>query len=143
LGALGGALVALHFRPRRPLVAATVATAGFIPLPVLLAAAAPVTLTAAVAAVGGAGFALCGTLWDTTLQQQVPTEVLSRVSAYDWFGSVALLPVGYALAGPMAALIGARTALFGAAAVMALEVICVLAVPSVRELTASARTGLS
>ena len=143
LGALGGALVALHFRPRRPLVAATVATAGFIPLPVLLAAAAPVTFTAAVAAVGGAGFALCGTLWDTTLQQQVPTEVLSRVSAYDWFGSVALLPVGYALAGPMAALIGARTALFGAAAVMALEVVCVLAVPSVRELTAPARTGPS
>ncbi len=143
LGALGGGLVALHFRPRRPLVAATVATAGFIPLPVLLAAAAPVTLTAAVAAVGGAGFALCGTLWDTTLQQQVPTEVLSRVSAYDWFGSVALLPVGYALAGPMAALIGVRTALFGAAAVMALEVICVLAVPSVRQLTASVRTGPS
>ena len=65
------------------------------------------------------------------------------MSAYDWFGSVALLPVGYALAGPMAALIGARTALFGAAAVMALEVVCVLAVPSVRELTAPARTGPS
>jgi hypothetical protein len=96
-----------------------------------------------VAAIGGAGFALCGTLWDTTLQQQVPTEVLSRVSAYDWFGSVALLPVGYAVAGPMAALIGARTTLFGAAAVMALEVICVLAVPSVRGLTAPARTGPS
>ena len=43
----------------------------------------------------------------------------------------------------MAALIGARTALFGAAAVMALEVVCVLAVPSVRELTAPARTGPS
>jgi hypothetical protein len=121
-------------------VAATVATAGFIPLPVLLAAAAPVALTAAVATLGGAGFALCGTLWDTTMQQQVSTEVLSRVSAYDWFGSVALLPVGYALAGPMADLIGARTALFGAAAVMTLEVICVLAVPSVRRLTASAGT---
>jgi MFS family permease len=143
LGAVGGALVALHFRPRRPLVAATVATAGFIPLPVLLAVAAPVALTAAVAALGGAGFALCGTLWDTTLQQQVPTEVLSRVSAYDWFGSVALLPVGYALAGPMAALVGVRTTLFGAAGVMALEVICVLAVPSVRELAALARTGPS
>ena len=89
VGALGGGLVALHFRPRRPLVAATVATAGFIPLPVLLAAAAPVALTAPVAALGGAGFALCGTLWDTTMQQQVPTEVLSRVSAKGWAGSVA------------------------------------------------------
>ena len=106
VGALGGGLVALHFRPRRPLVAATVATAGFIPLPALLAAAAPVALIAPAAALGGAGPALCGTLWDTTMQQQVPTEVLSRVSAYDWAGSVALLPVGYALAGPMAALIG-------------------------------------
>ena len=141
MGALGGGLVALHFRPRRPLVAATVATAGFIPLPALLAAAAPVALIAPAAAPGGTGPALCGTLWGTTMQQQVPTEVLSRVSAYDWAGSVALLPVGYALAGPMAALIGARTALFGAVAVMALKVRCVLAVPSVRERTAPARPG--
>ncbi len=87
------------------------------------------------------GPALCGTLWGTTMQQQVPTEVLSPVSAYDWAGSVALLPVGYALAGPMAALIGARTALFGAVAAMALKVRCVLAVPSVRERTAPARPG--
>jgi hypothetical protein len=77
------------------------------------------------------------------MQQQVPSEVLSRVSAYDWFGSVALLPVRYALAGPLAALIGTRTALFGAGAVMALEVICVLAVPGVRGLTAPAPTGPS
>lgn len=140
-GGAGGGLVALHFRPRRTLVATTVATAGFIPLPALLAAAAPVALIAPVAALGGAGSALCRTLWDTPMQQQVPTEVLSRPSANGWARSLALLPVGYALAGPMAALIGARTALSGGAAVMALEVICVLAVPSAPELTARARLG--
>lgn len=94
-------------------------------------------LTAAAAAVGGAGFAVCAALWDTTLQQEIPQEVLSRVSSYDWFGTLALQPVGFALAGPLASLLGLRTVLFGAAAVGTLEIMCVLAVRSVRELTAS------
>ncbi|MBV9662217.1 MAG: MFS transporter [Acidimicrobiales bacterium] len=136
IGALLGGLVALRYRPRRPLLAATLATMGFVPLPALLAAAAPVPAIAFVAAIGGGGFALFGTLWDTTLQAQVPQQVLSRVSSYDWFGSIALLPVGYALAGPVANAIGVRTTLYAAAVLMAVEVLCVLAVPSVRQLGA-------
>jgi hypothetical protein len=36
----------------------------------------------------------------------VPPHTLSRVSAYDWMGSLALLPVGYLLAGPLAEALG-------------------------------------
>ena len=37
-----------------------------------------------------------------SMRREVPREVLSRVSAYDWFGSLVFLPLGYAIAGPVA-----------------------------------------
>jgi hypothetical protein len=39
------------------------------------------------------------------------------VSAYDWMGSLALLPLGFAIAGPLAGALGARTVLSVGAAV--------------------------
>jgi len=39
-------------------------------------------------------------LWETTLQRQIPDAALSRVSAYDWFGSLLMQPLGFALVGP-------------------------------------------
>ncbi len=40
------------------------------------------------------GNMLFNTLWETTLQQHVPPASLSRVSAYDWFGSLLGQPLG-------------------------------------------------
>jgi len=37
----------------------------------------------------------------------VPPHMLSRVTAYDWMGSLALLPIGYVLAGPLGEAFGA------------------------------------
>ena len=135
-GSLGGGAVALHWRPKRPLLVATLATVGFVPLPALLAEAAPVAVIAAVALFAGAGFAVFGTQWDTTMQRHVPIELLSRVSAYDWLGSTALLPVGYVIAGPVAGVVGIPAALWGASIFMALEVGAVLMLREVRELPA-------
>jgi hypothetical protein len=73
-------------------------------------------LIATAAAVAGAGLSIFSTLWETTLQPEVPREVLSRVSAYDWFGSVAFVPFGYLIAAPLASLLGTRTMLLSAAA---------------------------
>jgi len=141
-GSIAGGVVALHLRPRRPLLVATASTLLFVPLPALLALAAPVTATAVAAAGGGAGFAVFGTLWDTTLQQQVPQQLLSRVSSYDWFGSVALLPVGYALAGPVAGLIGLATTLWVAAGWTLVTTVAVLLVPAVTGLQGELQTRL-
>jgi MFS family permease len=57
------------------------------------------------------GHGLFNTLWETTLQQHVPPASLSRVSAYDWFGSLLCDPLGLALAGVVAAGIGMSHAL--------------------------------
>jgi len=47
-------------------------------------------------------------LWITTLQQQIPKESLSKVMAYDVLGSLALAPLGLAIAGPIAEEFGSR-----------------------------------
>ncbi len=44
---------------------------------------------------------------ETALAQRIPPQLLSRVSAWDWMGSLLLLPVGYLLAGPVAEAVGA------------------------------------
>ena len=68
------------------------------------------------------------------VQRQVPREALSRVIAYDMFGSFALAPVGYALGGLLAAPLGATTTLFGAGIVLAALAAVLWAIPGIRAL---------
>jgi MFS family permease len=86
------------------------------------------------ALVTGFGNMLFNTLWETTLQQHIPPASLSRVSAYDWFGSLFGDPIGLALAGVVAAAIGMSRTLWIAAAVVLVTVAAMLAAPSVRHL---------
>ena len=44
--------------------------------------------------------------WETALAERVPPHLLSRVSAYDWMGSLALLPLGYVMAGALGEMLG-------------------------------------
>ena len=68
-----------------------------------------------------------GVWWETALAQHIPPGALSRVSAWDWMGSLALLPLGYVLSGPLAGAVGARTVLgVGSAVGIVLLVIGVL-----------------
>ncbi len=133
-GSIAGALAALRFRPHRPLVAATLGTAVFaLPLGLI---AVPGSTVAIAAAAGAAGFgvSIFATLWDTTMQRTIPAAILSRVSAYDWFGSVAFVPLGYLLAAPLASALGDRGALLLGAAVVIGSCAVVLASRSVRGL---------
>ena len=59
----------------------------------------------------GTGIALFDVWWQTALAQRVPPHMLSRVTAYDWMGSLALLPIGYVLAGPLGEALGAAEVL--------------------------------
>ena len=140
-GSILGGLAVLRARPRRPLVTATLGTFAFAGPVALLALRAPAAWIAAAAFVSGIGIGIYGTLWDTTLQQRVPAAVLSRVSAYDWLGSVALIPLGYALAGPLASALSVTGALWLATAWAVLGSAAVLAVPSVRRLRAAPDTA--
>jgi len=134
LGSLAGSFVTLHVRPRRPLLVATLIGLTWIAPTLLLGLTAPAWAIAMGAFTAGVGLGVFGPLWDTTLQHQIPERVLSRVSSYDYLGSVALLPVGYALAGPLAAILGGHAILLAAAAWAAISTLAVLAVPAVRNL---------
>ena len=133
-GLVAGGLLGLRFRPRRMLVAATLGILA-IPAP-LLALGFPlgVPAIAAVAFVAGIGNEVFGLLWHTTMQQEIPAEKLSRVYSYDALGSIGLVPLGYALAGPAADAFGVRATLWGAAAIGVGVTLAVLLVRDVRTL---------
>jgi hypothetical protein len=106
IGAIVGNLVALRYRPARLLLASHLLSifAG-VPL-LLLAAGAPAYAIAAANALAWMLLSLADTLWFTALQSHIPDQALSRVSSYDWFGSIVLNPVGFVLIGPLATSIG-------------------------------------
>ena len=70
--------------------------------------------------------------WGTTLQRNVPSHALSRISSFDWLGSIALNPIGYALIGPLSSVIGVPPTLVGSAALNISICIGVVLLPSVR-----------
>lgn len=134
IGALLGALIAVRVRTQRPLVLASV-TFGLFALPLAsLAAGAHVGLLAASGLLAGLGMMLGNSVWEATLMRHVPREALSRVSAYDWFGSIAFQPLGLAIWGPIAALIGISTSLWVAVACVVATTAWLLASPAIRKL---------
>ena len=101
-GAFLGGLAGLRWRPRRPMRAAFCVIGAWPVLIVAFGAGAPVALVVPLAIATGAGFALFDVLWSTAMAERIPPDALSRVSSYDWMGSLLLLPVGYLLAGSLA-----------------------------------------
>jgi hypothetical protein len=81
-------------------------------------------------------------VWATTKQRLVPNRLLGRVSSFDWFISIGLIPVSYALTGPLAAWLGARTTLVAAGVLGAIATGAFLFLPGMRDVERSpARTG--
>ena len=73
-------------------------------------------------------------VWNTLMHTLVPRELLGRVSSLDWFVSIGLIPVSFALTGPIAELVGAQATLIGAGVLGAIGMIVLfLAVPAVRD----------
>lgn len=79
------------------------------------------------------GLEAAGTIaWATAKQTLVPDELLGRVSSVDWFISIALVPLSYALTAPVAAAIGARTTLTAAGVLGAVVTFAFLYLPGMR-----------
>jgi len=134
VGAIFGGVVSLRLKVRRPLVACQlfVIPSGLL----LLGLSVPLPLVALVllSAAVGFGFAAGNTYWQTALQQNVPEHALSRISSFDWLGSVAFNPLGYALIGPLATAIGTAQALVVCGVINIFAAVGVVFVPSVRRI---------
>jgi MFS family permease len=132
VGAIVAGLACLGRRPRRPMVVAVVATFGYaLPdIPMALHAAAPWVALGAFAC--GAGSAISNAFSGTTMQQQIPPDRLARVSSLTLFPAYGIGVIGYAVDGPLAAVLGPAL-VFGVGAVYGLlSSAVVLALPSVR-----------
>lgn len=84
-------------------------------------------------ALGAALFELGQIIWTTLLQQLVPRELLGRVSSLDWLVSVGLVPVSFALTGPVAGAIGPEWTMVAAGTVGAVLMGALLFAPGVRD----------
>ena len=90
LGAVAGGLIALRYRPKRPLVACVLWPMGYVPQYLVLASGAPTAAVAAASFVGGLSLSIHLALWFTVFQREIPERAQSRVSSYDALGSFVL-----------------------------------------------------
>ena len=134
VGALVGGAAALRFRPAHPMrwVGGGLAVAGTQPL--ILSAGLPTVAMVACFSVVGASVSFLFTIWDAELQGRIPADLLARVSSFDFFGSVVMIPVGYALAGPLSTWIGLHQALVAVGCLGVTAGLATLASADVRDL---------
>ncbi|WP_461030929.1 MFS transporter, partial [Streptomyces sparsus] len=133
-GTVAGAVLMMRWRPDRLLL-----TGALCVFPLALPSAAlavPVGAGTLIAVMFATGITLevFAVTWMTALHQEIPEEKFSRVSAYDWLGSIALVPLATALAGPAEHVAGRSTALWACSALIVLLTAAVLLVPDVRRL---------
>ncbi len=81
------------------------------------------------------GLALFGVWWQTALAERIPPAALSRVTSYDWLGSMALLPIGYVVVGALADGLGATEVMAGGGLLAAVVVLTGVLPRETRELT--------
>ena len=137
-GMLVGALIAMRIRPRRPLRLAGLAMlADVVPFSLLALGGARVTVIIT-ASFAGISLAIFQIVWQTALQEHVPQEELSRVTAWNWLGLLVFFPLGLVLAGPVSDVIGVTQTLWVSAATILVLVLIGLSVPSMRNLPSRA-----
>lgn len=129
-GSIAGTLLAARWRPARPLFVSMVAILPWTLAYVVFALGVPLWALAPFSFAGGAGVGLFLVWWETALAQQIPPAALSRVSSFDWMGSLGLLPVGFLLAGPAGEAFGVtETLLVGAALALVVDALVAFAGP--------------
>jgi len=134
VGGLIGGAVSLRWKPARPLVP------GFLLMILaqlqllMLIPPFPAPVLAIGAFITLAAIVISNTFWDTMLQQHIPAQALSRVSSYDWMGSLIFQPIAFASIGPLSEVIGIDWTLVVATAIGVAVNGGVLLVPSVRRL---------
>jgi len=106
IGSVVGVLFAAKVRPRFPIRVAIIVQFPLFLWFFSLGNTTNVYLIAIFSFFVGISFDFFYVLWVTTLQQHIPKESLSKVMSYDVLGSLALAPIGIAVAGPIAELYG-------------------------------------
>ena len=134
LGFVVGGLVTLCWRPRRALYVGTWFLALTAAFPIAMALSDSLAVVLVGAFLHGFGLEIFSVGWDLSIQEQVAPDKLARVYSFDMIGSFIARPVGLALTGPVAELVGFRTWLLVVGAVIVVSVLVALTSRDVRRL---------
>ena len=134
IGSIVGDILLLHWRPRFALRVAALMLMGASCQAAFIGSGLGVWAIAGFEVLAGVCVTGCFTLWETSLQEHVPANVLSRVSSYDYLTSAGLIPLGNLLSGVAVAAIGLHESLFTMTALGITAALAVVAVPAVRHL---------
>lgn len=133
-GYLAGAFIAGRTRVSRAILIGNIALMSYaVPL-ALFAFAAPAWLVVVSYGLAMACLGFLNPVWETAVQQEVPPEILARVSAYDWLVSLGAMPLGYALGPVLTREFGYTWPLAGAAALVLITLSIPVSLPDVRNL---------
>ena len=134
VGTIAGSAIGLRWKPRRPLRLATLAFLGAACQPAIIALAGSTAAIAAFKALAGIAVAIGFAQWETTLGRLIPAAALSRVTSLDWFTTAGVMPLGYAIAGPVSELAGLHETMIGASVISFALFLGALALADVRAL---------
>ena len=141
VGLIIGGVIGLRYTAKRPIRFVVLIGATIAITPLALASLWPLPLIC-VAAVGlGIALELMMVQWTVTVARNVPPDLLARVSAYDVLGSVAAMPLGALLVGPIAEVAGVSATQYGAAALIVIASGLTLLAPEVRRMRAGPAAG--
>ena len=100
----------------------------------LLALATDIWHAMLVLFVSEGAYAVGTIIWITTIQSYVPDRLRGRVTSFDWFVSVSLMPFSFMLVAPISEAIGVETTLIAGGVLAAVAAFLVLLIPRSREI---------
>ena len=134
IGTIIGNGVALRLQPSRPMFVAAIATAIAATQPIIIALGGTTAVIAGLELLAGIAVSFAFGQWETTLGREIPQHALARVTSLDYFSSAGVMPLGFALVGPVAGLAGTvPTMVVSGLVVVGLAVAAAL-VPDIRHL---------
>jgi MFS family permease len=118
-GAVAGGVLAIRWRPHRPM---RIMGLAFVVAALQSTVIALGHTTAGIAVFQGLaaiGVSFGWTMWESTIQRRVPEHLVSRVISFDFLTSTGTLPLGMALVAPIAESAGLRPTMIVASALCA------------------------
>jgi MFS family permease len=134
VGFVAGGLLSLVWRPRRALLVGELFLCLTVCFPLAMALSDSLLLVLAGAFLHGFGLEVFSVGWDLSIQENVPEQMLARVYSFDQLGSFIARPVGLALTGPLAAVVGDKDWLVVVALAMLVAEVLPFGIRDVRRL---------
>jgi hypothetical protein len=133
-GCVLGDMLLLRWRPRFALRAASLLLIGASCQAAFIGSGLGTWTIAGLELLSGICVTSVFTLWETSIQEHVPAQALSRVSSYDYLTSAGMIPFGNVVVGLVSAGIGLHVSLVAMSVIGVASAAVIASVPSVRGL---------